>query len=125
LERRRGFEPRTPGLLPGRSPLAVAAHNFGTPGVGRTPKSGFGIRVPLRRRPGQDGSDQGTDSQPFGMKFVLQAGDRRNCPKAPHLRRVDSSVCPRFSTLARAERSRCNCPGLEDGGNLPAADNEK
>jgi hypothetical protein len=26
LERRRGIEPRTPGLLPGRSPLAVAAH---------------------------------------------------------------------------------------------------
>ena len=51
LERRRGVEPRTPGLLPGRSPLAVAAH--GTPGVIRTPNSGFGIREPHHRRPGQ------------------------------------------------------------------------
>src|SRR5438093_1230878 len=29
LERRRGFEPRPPGLRPGRSPLAVAAHWWG------------------------------------------------------------------------------------------------
>ena len=42
LERRRGFEPRTPRLQLGRSPLAVAAP--GTPGVIRTPNRGFGIR---------------------------------------------------------------------------------
>ena len=42
LERRRGFEPRTPSLQLGRSPLAVAAH--GAPGVIRTPNRGFGIR---------------------------------------------------------------------------------
>ena len=42
LERRRGFEPRTPSLQLGRSPLAVAAH--GAPGVIRTPNGGFGIR---------------------------------------------------------------------------------
>ena len=49
LERRRGVEPRTPGLRPGRSPLAVAAH--GTTGVIRTPNSG--IREPHHRQPGQ------------------------------------------------------------------------
>ena len=50
LERRRGFEPRTPSLPLGRSPLAVAAH--GTPGVIRTPKRGFGIRSPHHRQLG-------------------------------------------------------------------------
>ncbi len=53
LERRRGFEPRTPSLQLGRSPLAVAAH--GTPGVIRTPKSGFGVRSPHHRQPGRIG----------------------------------------------------------------------
>ena len=53
LERRRGFEPRTPSLQLGRSPLAVAAH--GTPGVIRTPNRGFGIRWPHHRRPGRIG----------------------------------------------------------------------
>ena len=42
LERRRGIEPRSPGLQSGRSPLAVAAP--GIPGVIRTPNRGFGIR---------------------------------------------------------------------------------
>ena len=51
LERRRGFEPRTPSLQLGRSPLAVAAH--GTPGVIRTPNRGFGIRWPHHRQPGR------------------------------------------------------------------------
>ena len=50
LERRRGFEPRTPSLQLGRSPLAVAAH--GTPGVIRTLNRGFGIRSPHHRQPG-------------------------------------------------------------------------
>jgi hypothetical protein len=36
----------------GRSPLAVAAH--GTPGVIRTPKGGFGIRLPHHRQLGQN-----------------------------------------------------------------------
>jgi hypothetical protein len=52
LERRRGFEPRTPSLQLGRSPLAVAAR--GTPGVIRTPSHGFGIRWPHHRQPGQN-----------------------------------------------------------------------
>jgi hypothetical protein len=52
LERRRGIEPRTPSLQLGRSPLAVAAH--GTPGVIRTPKGGFGIRLPHHRQLGQN-----------------------------------------------------------------------
>ena len=52
LERRRGFEPRTPGLQPGRSPLAVAAP--GTLGVIRTPNGGFGIRLPHHRRQGKN-----------------------------------------------------------------------
>src|SRR5437763_4855810 len=51
LERRRGFEPRTPSLQLGRSPLAVAAP--GTPGVIRTPSGGFGIRSPHHRQPGR------------------------------------------------------------------------
>src|SRR5208283_2112891 len=51
LERRRGFEPRTPSLQLDRSPLAVAAH--GTPGVIRTPDGGFGIRSPHHRQPGR------------------------------------------------------------------------
>ena len=51
LERRRGFEPRTPSLQLGRSPLAVAAH--GTPGVIRTPNGGFGIHSPHHRQPGR------------------------------------------------------------------------
>ena len=50
LERRRGIEPRTPGLQSGRSPLAVAAR--GTPGVIRTLKSGVGSRQPHHRQPG-------------------------------------------------------------------------
>ena len=54
LERRRGFEPRTPSLQLGRSPLAVAAH--GAPGVIRTPNRGFGIRWPHHRQPGQFGA---------------------------------------------------------------------
>src|SRR5580698_9120103 len=49
LERRGGFEPGTPGLPLGRSPLAVAPH--GTPGVIRTPNRGFGIRSPHHRHP--------------------------------------------------------------------------
>ena len=52
LERRRGIEPRTPGLQSGRSPLAVAAH--GTLGVIRTPNGGFGIRLPHHRRQGRN-----------------------------------------------------------------------
>ena len=51
LGRRRGFEPRTPSLQLGRSPLAVAAP--GTPGVIRTPNGGFGIRSPHHRQPGR------------------------------------------------------------------------
>jgi hypothetical protein len=54
LERRRGFEPRTPSLQLGRSPLAVAAP--GTPGVIRTPNGGFGIRRPHHRQPGHLGA---------------------------------------------------------------------
>jgi hypothetical protein len=53
LERRRGIETRTPGLQSGRSPLAVAAQEVGTPGVIRTPNSGFGIRRPHHRQPGR------------------------------------------------------------------------
>ena len=51
LERRRGVEPRTPGLQADRSPLAVAAH--GPPGVIRTPSSGFGIRSPHHGQQGR------------------------------------------------------------------------
>ncbi len=51
FERRRGFEPRTPSLQLGRSPLAVAAR--GAPGVIRTPNGGFGIRSPHHRQPGR------------------------------------------------------------------------
>lgn len=47
LERRRGIEPRSPRLQLGRSPLAVAAP--GTPGMIRTSKGGFGIRLPHHR----------------------------------------------------------------------------
>ena len=50
MERRWGFEPHTPSLQLGRSPLAVAAR--GTPGVIRTPNGGFGIRWPHHRQPG-------------------------------------------------------------------------
>ena len=63
LERRRGFEPRTPSLQLGRSPLAVAAH--GTPGVIRTPNRGFGIRWPHHRQPGRMVRPAGFEPAPY------------------------------------------------------------
>src|SRR5215510_3882115 len=72
LERRRGFEPRSPSLQLGRSPLAVAAP--GAPGVIRTPNRGFGIRSPHHRQPGRMAPRLDSNQHSTAFEAVASSG---------------------------------------------------
>ena len=65
MERRRGFEPRTPGLQPGRSPLAVAARKSGGEGGARIHVYGFSDRcyTVSATSPWRPGGDSNTRSR--------------------------------------------------------------
>lgn len=84
LERRRGFEPRTPSLQLGRSPLAVAAH--GTGPRGRPDDSTARRFQPLSQLPKHELS-----------KIWRKAGDSNAyVPRDPGLADQWDANCPTF-----------------------------